>query len=632
LLLWRRALVLKTDNDTKRKENFRPIVGIDLGTTNSAVAYIRHGKPKIISSPSGEELIPSVVLIDTSGEVIVGKDAVAALVAMPSRTIAAIKRKMGSSDFIDIAEQKLLPHEISSLILKELKSYLDNILGEGEIEAVITVPAYFTDEQRRATKKAGELAGFIVERIINEPTAAALAFGFEHLNEDNHILVYDLGGGTFDVSVVEMMGGILEVKASTGNNYLGGEDFDWKLVDLFAQNMIDKHKIDPRNDLRGRALLKEEAEKTKILLSTRESIKVSLPIVTVKGDQPIGLEMTVYREEFIKLIDEMLLETMQSVQTVLKDSNLSRDDIDEILLVGGSTHIPRVTELIEDFFQKEPRMDIDPEEAVVLGAAVQAGIKSGVLAKDGLIVTDVAPYSMGIAVLMGWHGFAARSGGFHAIIDKNTTVPVTRSEIFSTCSDDQNAVSIEIFQGENEWSKKNHALGKFLLAGIPPNQAGEEKIKVTFRYNINGILEVSAECVSTGENMTVTVQDALERDSEEDYLDSFNRVQDLLKKAAESTDDEDDEWEGFQMMMNEMLEEMEDEDEELSLEELVEEVTALRENAKGMMKTARGKKRRLLRQVDSMLSKATLKSNIEELQTVINKATDILIDLESEEI
>ncbi len=620
---------MKNANKKNSNEIFHPVVGIDLGTTNSTVAYIHQGKPEIIPSPNGEKLIPSVVFIDSKGKVVVGRDAAAALVAMPSRTIAAVKRKMGSAEPVVIAGKKLLPQEISALILKELKSYVDNLFGEGEKEAVITVPAYFTDEQRRATKQAGELAGFIVERIINEPTAAALAFGLDHLEENSHILVYDLGGGTFDVSIVEMINGILEVKASTGNNHLGGEDFDWKLVDWFAEQMIAEHGVDPRNDFRAKALLKEEAEKAKILLSTEESVTISLPIVTVKENQPLGFDSKLHRKDFIELIDDMLLETMASVQSVLKDASFKAADIDEILLVGGSTHIPRVLELIRDFFHKEPRTDIHPEEAVALGAAVQAGLKSGALSKSGLIVTDVAPYSMGIAVLKEWQGFVVRPGGFHAIIPKNTIIPVTRSEKFCTSVDNQTAVSIKIYQGESEWTKKNQPLGEFLLEGIPANEAGAEEIEVTFRYNINGILEVTARCVSTGEEMSVKVQDALERNSEEAYFESVNQLEKFLQDAAASSGEEEEkEWEKIQSMLQNMLEE--DEEEELSPEELREEAIMLRERAKALRKTFKKRKKRLrVEHVINLLNKAIIKNDIEGLQAAIDKATDKLIDLES---
>jgi len=282
-------MIMEKVNNPNQQASFRPIVGIDLGTTTSAVAYIHSGKPDMVPSPHNKRIIPSVVLIDLQGKVIVGEDARAALIAMPDRTIAAVKRKMGSTERISLAGKDLLPQEISALILKELKSYVDTHFGEGEKEAIITVPAYFTDEQRRATKQAGELAGFVVERIINEPTAAALAFGLGHIDEDRHVLVYDLGGGTFDVSVIEMMSGLLEVKASTGNSLLGGEDFDWKIVDWLAERMLEEHGVDPRLDLRAKALLKGEAEKIKMTLSTEESMTVSLPLVTVQNNSPVGL-------------------------------------------------------------------------------------------------------------------------------------------------------------------------------------------------------------------------------------------------------------------------------------------------------------------------------------------------------
>ncbi|WP_233531969.1 Hsp70 family protein [Paenibacillus alkalitolerans] len=440
---------------------FRPIVGIDLGTTNSAIAYIRNGKPEIIASPKGERIIPSVVLIDLKGRVVVGQDAKDSLVAMPDRTIAAVKRRMGSDDPVEIAGQALLPQEISALILKELKSYADRLFGDVEKEAVITVPAYFTDEQRRATKQAGELAGFIVERIINEPTAAALAFGLDHLNEDRYYLVYDLGGGAFDVSVVEMCSGLLEVKASTGNRMLGGEDFDWKLVDWFAERMIERHGVDPRGDIRAKALLKEEAEKTKILLSDQDSVNVMLPLVTVTGNKPIGLDIEINRGQFVGLIEDMLGETIDSIHAVIKEAGLSFSDIDEVLLVGGSTRIPRVRERIAGLFGKPPRNDVHPDEAVALGAAVQAGLKSGALSDSGLVATDVAPFSMGIAVMKDWKGMGERPGGFAAVIPKNTTIPVTRNQTFYTAFPGQTAVSIEIYQGEHEWVKHNHRLGEF---------------------------------------------------------------------------------------------------------------------------------------------------------------------------
>ncbi|NLB32353.1 MAG: Hsp70 family protein [Tissierellia bacterium] len=604
-------------NDHEEK-SFRPIIGIDLGTINSAVAYIRGGKPQIVPSPNGEKIIPSVVLIDLEDKVVVGKDALDALVAMPNRTIAAIKRKMGYSDPITIAGREFLPHEVSALILKELKSYVDDLFGEGEKEAVITVPAYFTDAQRRATKQAGELAGFVVERIINEPTAAALAYGLDNLKKDGHILVYDLGGGTFDVSIVEMMSGILEVKASAGNSNLGGEDFDWRLVDYLAEKIIYEYKVDPRDDIRAKALLKKEAENIKIQLSSEESVKVVLPVVTVKDNQPIGLNIVISREEFINLIEDLLKETIDLTKMALKDAELSVTDIDEILLVGGSSRMPRIYELISNIFGKNPRNEINPDEAVALGAAVQAGIKSGQLSKSGLIVTDIAPFSMGIAVLKEWKSFTLKPGGFAVIIPKNTTIPVTRSEKYTTTYDGQTAVSIEIYQGENEWVSSNYKLGEFLLEGIPVNDAGNEIIEVKFRYNLNGILEVHAKCVSNDKEMTVTIQDALERDSEETFKNSMEKIESLYDEIEEDID------------LEELLALDDDEeiDEEESWEDLEEDARTHINSLNNLKKTMAEKQQKKANKLIKRLEEAIEGQDTDNLSSVIEDTVDFMIDLE----
>lgn len=604
-------------NDNKEK-SFRPIVGIDLGTTNSAVAYIKGGQPEILSSRNGEKIIPSVVLIDLEDNVVIGRDALDALVAMPNRTIAAIKRKMGSDKRLPIADKDLLPYEVTALILKELKAYVDDLFGEGEKEAVITVPAYFTDAQRRATKQAGELAGFVVERIINEPTAAALAYGLNNLNKDGCILVYDLGGGTFDVSVVEMMSGILEVKASTGNNLLGGEDFDWKLVDWLAEKIIAEHDIDPREDIRSKALLKHEAENIKIRLSIEENVKLSIPVVTVKDNQPIGLNITVHREDFINLIEDSLQSTIDLTKTVLKEGGLSITDIDEILLVGGSTKIPRVHELITNLFGKTPRNEINPDEAVALGAAVQAGLKSGLLSESGLIATDVAPFSMGIAVLQEWKFLSLRPGGFSVIIPKNTTIPVTRSEAFTTTYDGQTEVSIEVYQGEHEWVNNNYKLGEFLLEGIPENDEGQEEIEIKFRYNINGILEVHAKCLSTEEEMVVTIQDALERDSQKSFEDSMEKIKSIYNEITE----EEIDWDEVLDLENIEI------DEECTWEELQKEAKRQLDNLnnlKGTMVEKQSKKANKL--IQSL--KTTLEgSDVDKLMSGIEDIVDFIIDFE----
>ena len=605
---------------SNNKENgFRPIVGIDLGTTNSAIGYIYGKKPHILESPTGERITPSTVLIDLEDNVVVGNDALDSLIAMPNRTAAAVKRKMGSSEPIHISGREFLPHEVSALILKELKKSVDDLYGEGEKEAVITVPSYFTDAQRRATKQAGELAGFVVERIINEPTAAALAYGLDNLKKDGHILVYDLGGGTFDVSVVELMSGILEVKASTGNNHLGGEDFDWRLVDRLAEKVINEHDIDPRNDIRGKALLKKKAENIKIKLSYEESAKVVIPVVTVKDNLPIGLNTTIERGEFINLIDDLLQDTIELTKEVLKEAELSAEDIDEILLIGGSTRIPRVYELISELFGKNPKNDINPDEAVALGAAVQAGLKSGILSKSGLIATDVAPFSMGIAVLKEWRT-SSRPDGFAIIIPKNTTIPVTRSEKFTTTHNGQTEVSIEIYQGEHEWVKSNYKLGEFLLEGIPPNDAGEEVIEIKFRYNINGILEVNAKCLSTEKEMTVTVHDALNRDSQKTLEDSMEKIKSLYNKDDLYEDLEDI----FYM----------DDDEEIEIndeqtwESLTEEAKKYLSDLETLKETINDKQQNKADKLIKALKKAIEKEDIDRLQNIIEDVIDFMIDFD----
>lgn len=601
----------------KSNQSFRPIVGIDLGTTNSSVAYIHQGKAVMIQDQNGDSIIPSVVLIDPNEKVIVGEDARSALIAMPGRTKAAVKREMGSNKPISLSGKTYTPQEVSAFILKHIKDSVDETLGAGEKEAVITVPAYFTDEQRQATKRAGELAGFVVERIINEPTAAALAFGFRHLDADRHVLVYDLGGGTFDVSVVEMMDGILEVKASAGNNNLGGEDFDWLIVDWLAEKMIQEHNVDPRKDVRGKALLKEEAEKAKMKLSTENQVEVALPVVVMKDEEPLGLYQTLTQETFISLIKPLLLETMDKVKGVLKDATLKPDEVDDILLVGGSTKIPHVYELITDYFGKAPRSDINPDEAVSLGAAVQAGLKSGALSDSGLIVTDVAPFSMGIAVIKESN---LRPGAYKAIIERNTTIPVTRTDTFYTAIDNQSAVQIEIYQGEHEWVKNNHFLNGFALEGLPKGPAGSEAVEVTFRYNLNGILEVTAKSVSTGKLMTVSLQDAIDRNSDVAFQKSLEKVE----AASQLNDDEEDLFE-----QQDIFDLLEDGDEDVStVEDLLKEAKQWKERCQSAYKSVSENEQKQLNEVINHLNKAIEAEDFQDLDEAIDMATDTFIDLE----
>lgn len=518
---------------------FRPVVGIDLGTTNSLVAYIRDGRPEVMPM-DGMPLLPSVVHRTTEGTLLVGKDAKSALVAMPDRTVASIKRRMGTDDRVSLGEDQYSPVEISAMILRRIKVEVDMLYGEGPKEAVITVPAYFNDRQRRHTKEAGEQAGFVVERIINEPTAAAMAFGLEHLDATEKVVVYDLGGGTFDVSVVQMEDGILEVVASDGHRALGGDDFDLRIVDRWCEMIEGASGFDPHQDMRAMARLKQEAETAKMALSEVEQVEVSIPVVTVVDDHPISFSTTLIRSDFEGLIEPLLQETLKLTRRTLKAAEVKPKQVSRILLVGGSTRIPRVRELIQAEFGKTPETEVDPDQAVVLGAAVQAGIKSGAMGDTGLIVTDVAPFTMGIAVVMPDRRGVWREGGYAPVIRKNTTVPTTRTERFSTMHHDQTAINVEIYQGESEWVKGNEKLGSLMVSDLPPGPAGQESIEVTFRYTLNGILEVSAHAISTGKTVEVRVHDALDRSSDKTLQESEERIASRHQETDLELDEDDD--------------------------------------------------------------------------------------------
>ena len=606
----------------------RPIVGIDLGTTNSAIAVWEDGRPRMLESPQGDKIIPSVVMMDLKGRIIVGEAARNSLIAMPDRTVASIKRKMGSVTPVALAKEKFLPQEISALILQELKSYADNYYGEGEKEAIITVPAYFTDDQRRATKQAGELAGFVVERIINEPTAAALAFGLQHSRADKNILVYDLGGGTFDVSIVEIMDGLLEVLASNGNHMLGGEDFDWMIVDWMAEQINKESGLNPLKNIRAKALLKEEAEKIKIQLSTEQQVHISLPLVMTSNKQPVGLSADFTRAQFEAMIAQLLQETIACIKQVLQDAGLDTEDIDDIVLVGGSTRIPRVRELIKEMFNKDPLATIHPDEAVALGAAVQSAIKTGQLASSELLITDIAPFSMGISVLE-----EGIEGAFHAIIKRNSTIPATCSDRFYTVEPGQDTVLIEIYQGENKLAYENHCLGIFSLEGIPENWDKHEAIDVTFHYNLNGILEVNALCVSNGKQMKVSVDDGMERDSPYAFRQSRIRLERLLEKNKRLRQNpmHDEEWEPALDLFSDFFAENEipEDNSPAALKETA--IRMLERTAKRNKSGLSNNDRWKLEQTTDCVQSALNGNDIELLESLMDQLTDLLIDLELEE-
>jgi len=482
------------------------IVGIDLGTSTSEIAVLRDGKAFVIPNGKGQIITPSAVLVEENGNVTVGLDAVEQLILRPQDTVIEVKRKMGSKEKIIMAGREYSAIEVSSFILKYLKECAEQSLGEIITRAVITVPAYFTDEQRRATVEAGKLAGFNVERIINEPTAAALAYGIEHMGDNSNVLVYDLGGGTLDVTVLEMFDGVLEVKASSGNNKLGGKDFDQRIMDRLISYAKTEHDIDLTSDLRAMARLKKEAESSKIALSLEEQYEILLPFVAEKNGEPINLKYTLTRKIFEELIKDLVESTREPLNKALKDSGLKVEEIEIILLVGGSTRVPMIKDFLKDIFQKEPESLVDPDLAVVMGAAIQSGILNNEFSEEtDILITDVCPYTLGIETLSYINGMPVEDI-YSVLLYRNTTIPVVKEEIYSTVSDNQDSVEIKIYQGDNKRASKNNSLGTFMLSEIPKGPGGKEKIKVKFIYDVNGILQVEATILSTGESAGLSIE------------------------------------------------------------------------------------------------------------------------------
>ena len=469
------------------------IIGIDLGTTNSCVAIMEGGNVTIIPNSEGARTTPSVVNIKDNGEVVVGEIAKRQAVTNPTSTVSSIKTHMGSDYKVEIFGKKYTPQEISAKILQKLKKDAEAYLGEEVKEAVITVPAYFTDSQRQATKDAGTIAGLDVKRIINEPTAAALAYGLEKKKEEK-VLVFDLGGGTFDVSVLEISDGVIEVISTAGNNHLGGDDFDNEVINWLVTEFKKETGLDLSNDKMAYQRLKDAAEKAKKELSTLMETSISLPFITMDATGPKHLEMKLTRAKFNDLTRHLVEATQGPTKTALQDANLNANQIDEILLVGGSTRIPAVQEWVENFFGKKPNKGINPDEVVAAGAAIQGGVLMGDV-KDVLLL-DVTPLSLGIETA---------GGVFTKMIEKNTTIPVKKSDVYSTYADNQTAVTIKVFQGERARAIDNHILGEFNLEGIPAAPRGVPKIEVTFDIDANGIVHVSAKDLGTGKENNITI-------------------------------------------------------------------------------------------------------------------------------
>ncbi len=545
------------------------IIGIDLGTTNSCVSVIEGGEPVVIPNAEGARTTPSVVAFSKTGERMVGQVAKRQAITNPDRTVSSIKREMGTDYKVTVDGKSYTPQEISAMILQKLKADAESYLGDKVTEAVITVPAYFTDAQRQATKDAGKIAGMEVKRIINEPTAAALSYGIDKEN-DQKVLVYDLGGGTFDVSIIEMGDGVQEVLATAGNNRLGGDDFDARIVDWMVSSFKSENGIDLKSDKMAMQRLKEAAEKAKIELSGMTSASINLPFITADATGPKHLDLTLTRAKFNELTGDLVENTMVPVRQALKDSGLDISKIDKVLMVGGSSRIPAVQEAVKRLIGKDPFKGINPDECVAIGAALQGGVLGGDV--KGLLLLDVTPLSLGIETM---------GGIMTKIIERNTTIPTKKSQVFSTAADGQNQVEVNVLQGEREFARDNKQLGLFRLDGIAPAPRGIPQIEVTFDIDANGIVNVSAKDRATNKEQHITISSGsnMSKDDIEKAVKDAERYAAEDKKRREEVDVKN-EAENLCYSVEKLVKDGEGKIEASDKDNLTQKVTALRETIK----------------------------------------------------